>query len=195
MLERASKSKIYTPILNESCFSYGTFNKLTYTSDHGDRPAEKFSLLFGTVNVNIKSNWGNKVAEMLTCWKVDLCCLQETRWKRGSAHLVKGKNSTRKFFWKGDQSGFKCVGIMLAKKLINNVIFVTMYDHYCLWLRFLVETIIISVISCYPLQTALSTEEKDAFYNKTVNLVAAAPDEDEHSAGFEGVHRAMIMVW
>lgn len=83
---------------------------------------------------------------------------------------------------------------MLAKKLINNVIFVTMYDHYCLWLRFLVETIIISVMSCYPLQTALSTEEKDAFYNKTVNLVAAAPDEDEHSAGFEGVHRAMIMV-
>ena len=144
---------------------------------------------------------GNKVLEMLTHQKLDLCCLQDTRCRGGLAHLVKGKDSTHKFFRSGDLSGFGGIGIMLAEKWINNVISVTRYDCLCLQLRFLVGIIIVNVISCYASQSCQSAEEKDAFYNKIISLVAAVPNEEvllirgdfnghvgKHSAGFEGVH-------
>ena len=56
----------------------------------------------------------NEIDEMLTRRKVDLCCLQQKRWRRGSARLIKGNNTTYKFFWCGDQSGFRGVGIWLS---------------------------------------------------------------------------------
>ena len=87
----------------------------------GVRPTGKTSTRFGTVNVGTISGRANEIAEMLTRRKVDLCCLQETRRRGGSARLIKGKNTIYKFFWCGDQSGFGGVG-MLAQKWINNVI-------------------------------------------------------------------------
>ena len=98
---------------------------------------------------------------MLARRKVDLCCLQKTRWRGESARLVKGKDSIYKFFRNGDQSGFESVGLMLAEKWVNNVISVARYDRRCFQLRFLVGTIIVNVISCYAPQSSLSAEEKD----------------------------------
>ena len=55
---------------------------------------------------------------------------------------------------------------MLAEKWFNNVIYVTRQDQCCLQLGFLVETILVNVISCYAPQSTSSAEEKHAFYNK-----------------------------
>ena len=138
---------------------------------------------------------------MLTCQKVDLCCLQETRWRGGLGCLVKGKDCICKFFWSKIQFGFGGVGIMLAKKWVKNASYVTRYDHHCLQLHFLVGTMIVNIISCYAPQSALWTEEKDTFYSKIISWVAATPDEEklligedfnghvgEHYVGFEDVH-------
>ena len=83
------------------------------TSGQDGRPAGK-SIRFGTVNIGTISGRANENVEMLTRWKVDLCCLQETRW-RGSTQLIKGNNTIYKFFWCTDQSGFGGVGIILAE--------------------------------------------------------------------------------
>ena len=113
---------------------------------------------------------------MLTRWKVDLCCLQETRWRGGSARLIKGNNTIDKFFWCGDQPGFGGVGIMLAEKWVNNVISVKRYDHRCLQLRFLVRKTILNVICCYAPQSGLSAEE-DTFYVRVFSVVTSVPEE------------------
>ena len=167
----------------------------------GVRAAGKSPIRFGTVNVGTISGRANEIAEMLTRRKVDLCCLQETRWRGGSACLIKGKNTIYKFFWCGDQSGFGDVGIMLAQKWINNVIFVKRYDHRCLQLRFLVGTVIVNVICCHAPQSVLPVDEKDTFYERLFSVVASVPEEEmlvlggdfnghvgEPSARFEGVH-------
>ena len=106
---------------------------------------------------------------MLTQWRVDLCCLQETRWEGWSVCLFKGNNTIYKFFWYGDQSGFGGVG-MLAEKWVkyvisvkrydhcclqlcfNCVISVKRYDHCCLQLCFMVGKTILNVICCYALE-------------------------------------------
>ena len=53
----------------------------------GVRPAGKSPIRFGTVNVGTISGRTNEIAEMLTQRKVDLFCLQETRWKGEEYHL------------------------------------------------------------------------------------------------------------
>ena len=85
----------------------------------GVRPAEKSPIRFETVNVGTINGRANEIAEMLTRRKVDLSCLQKTRWRGESARLIKGKNTIYKFFWCEDQSGFGGVGIMLAQKWIT----------------------------------------------------------------------------
>ena len=166
----------------------------------GVRPAGKSPIRFGTVNVGTISARANEIAEMLTRRKVDLCCLQETRWRGGTARLIKGKSTIYKFFWFGDQSGFGGVGIMLAQKWINNVISVKRYDHRCLQLRFLV----VNVVCCYA-PSSLSVDERDTFYERLFSVVASVPEEEmlvlgvdfnghvgEPSAGFEGVQTRMV---
>ena len=84
--------------------------------------------------------------------------------------------------------------------MLNVNVIVTRHDHHCLQLPFLVGTTV-NVISCYVLQSGLSADEKDTFFNKIISLVAALPDKEmlliggdfnghvgEHSAGFSGVH-------
>ena len=98
---------------------------------------------------------------MLTRQRVEPCCLQETRWRGGSARLIKANNSIYKFFWCGDQSGFGGVGTMLAEKWVNNAISVKRYDY-----------------RCYAPQSGLSAEEKDIFYERVFSVVASVPKEE-----------------
>ena len=108
------------------------------TSGQGDIPAEKHRIRFGTVNVETISGRANKVVEILTRRKVDLYCLQETRWIGGSARLIKENDTIYKFFWCVDKSGFGGVGVMLAEKWINNIISAERCDYCYLQLCFLV---------------------------------------------------------
>ena len=101
------------------------------------RPTGKSCICFGTVNVGTISSRANEIVKILTLQKVDLCCFQETRWRRGLACLIKGNNAIYKFFWWGDQSGFGGVE-MLAEKWVNNIISLKRYDHRYVTLRFLV---------------------------------------------------------
>ena len=67
------------------------------TSGQGDRPAGICPIRSRTVNIGTINGRGSEVVEMFTCWKVDLCCLEGTRWRGGLIRLVKGKDNTYKF--------------------------------------------------------------------------------------------------
>ena len=167
----------------------------------GERPAGT-QIRVGTVNVGTMNKKSHEVAEMLSRRKVDICCLQETRWRGGSARKIQGRDSTYKFFWCGsDSSGFGGVGIMLAEKWIDAVISVDRHNHRCLQLRLQIGTVIMNFICCYAPQTGLSSDEKDTFYDQVLSLVAAVPDDEflliggdfnghvgESSGGFEDTH-------
>ena len=59
--------------------------------------------------------------ETLTRRRVDICCLQETRWKGSSTKLITGKDSVFKAFWIGNNKVVGGVGIFLCDKWIDNV--------------------------------------------------------------------------
>ena len=60
----------------------------------------------------------NEIVEMLSRRLIDICCVQEARWRGESAQKTAGRNCYYKFFWKGDDSGSGDVGALAAKKWI-----------------------------------------------------------------------------
>ena len=53
---------------------------------------------------------------MLSRRLIDVCCVQESRWRGESALKIVGKNSYYKFFWKRDDSGSVGLQILVAEK-------------------------------------------------------------------------------
>ena len=91
----------------------------TQKPGHGDRPVDYtrnrkrqyVKLRIDTLNAGAITE-RSEIVEMLSLRNVDICCVQETRWKGESARKVMGKNCHYQFFWKGDESGHSGVGIL-----------------------------------------------------------------------------------
>ena len=51
----------------------------------------------------------------------DICCVQETRFRKNSVRTINGKAARYKFFWIGKEKGSGGVGLFLAKKSADHV--------------------------------------------------------------------------
>ena len=70
----------------------------------------------GTLNVGTMRGKASEVVETVSRRGVDLCCLQETSWKKDGVKQIVGKDSRFKMFWSGNDTGTGGVGILLAEK-------------------------------------------------------------------------------
>ena len=59
----------------------------------------------GTLNVNTLRGRVCEVVETLSRRKVDVCCIQETRYRGGSCRTIKGKDTWYKLYWSGNDKG------------------------------------------------------------------------------------------
>ena len=62
-------------------------------SRSGVRPTRTCNLRVGTVSVGTMSGRVHEVVEILRHCKLDICCLQETRWRGGGPRKIKRKGS------------------------------------------------------------------------------------------------------
>ena len=65
----------------------------------------------GTLNVNTLKGRVCEVVETLSRRKVDLCCVQETRYRGGHCRIITGKDSWYKLFWSGNNKGTAGVSV------------------------------------------------------------------------------------
>ena len=74
---------------------------------------------FATWNIGNMSGRSAEVVETLHRRKIDVCCVQETRWT-GSGARVMGKGMSRyKFFWQGCKDGN---GLLFSDRWIDRII-------------------------------------------------------------------------
>ena len=73
------------------------------------------NLRIGTLNVGSMKGRSGKVADMAARRRLDFCCLQETRWKGGSARSLGKEGAIYKFLWAGCEEGLESVGILVAE--------------------------------------------------------------------------------
>ena len=74
---------------------------------------DKFRL--GSWNVGTMRGRSGEIVETLARRKIDVCCVQEVRWRGASARMITGKDSEFKFFWVGGETGLGGVGILVSK--------------------------------------------------------------------------------
>ena len=81
-------------------------------------------LRVGSLNVGTLKNTA-EVIETVSWRRINLCCLQETRWRGGllktQSRMFTGKNSCYKFFYANNKEGNDGVGIVLAQCWVANV--------------------------------------------------------------------------
>ena len=75
----------------------------------------------GTFNVNTLKGRVCEVVETRSRRKVDVFCIQETRYRGGNYHTIKGKETRYKLYWSGNNKGTAGVGVFVAEMWIEKV--------------------------------------------------------------------------
>ena len=77
--------------------------------------SESESIRIASLNVGTMKKKSSEVVETMERRRIDICCLQETRWRGGSARLLQGKEAKYKFHWSGNDKGLGGVGILTSE--------------------------------------------------------------------------------
>ena len=119
------------------------------------------------------------MVETLTRRRVDICGIQEVRWRGGSARLLTGMNSRYKLYWMGNQAGTGGVGILLAEKWIDKVFDIARVSDRILVMKICIDKVILNIISVYDTQSGLDSSDKDAFYNDLHSVVSRISSQEK----------------
>ena len=125
----------------------------------------------GTLNVNTLRGRVCEVVETLSRRKVDVCCIQETRYRGGSCRIIKGKD-TRKLYWSGKDKGTADVGVFVAEEWIESVFEVLRVSDRIILVKLIVGQRVVTLLSVYAPQSCLSDMDKDPFFDQ-LRAVAA----------------------
>ena len=91
--------------------------KTTRLSKRTSTPAtpKPRKLRIATWNVGTMSGRSTEVVEAITRRKVDICSVQEVRWKGHGTRWINGRNSHAKLMYQGSEDGYGGVGIFLQE--------------------------------------------------------------------------------
>ena len=155
------------------------------------------SFRVGTLNVGTMRGKSNEVVETVSRRRVDLCCLQETSWKREGVKQIVAKI----LFWSGNDKVTGGVGILLAEEWWENVFEVVRVSDRIILIRVTIGKTVFVFVCVYAPQANLSDFEKDRFYQELQSTVAKIPASEQllvcgdwnghlgsQSTGFEEVH-------
>ena len=116
-----------------------------------------------------------EVVETLSRRKVDVCCMQETRYRGGSCCTIKGKDTRYKLYWSGTDKGTAGVGVFVAEEWIEKVFEVQRVSDRIILVKLIVGQCVVTFLSVYAPQSGLSDEVKDLFFDQLRAVTARIP--------------------
>ena len=167
----------------------------------GVRRISGFGVKFGTWNLGTICGRGTEVCEELRKRKVDVCCVQEVRWRGQGTRFLGVKNRRYKLWWSGNDSGMNGVGILVKEELCEKVVEIRRRSDRIMTLVLAFGEKITRVICAYGPQSGRPAAEKEHFYDElacewdlcsNTEMVLGLGDFNGHVGkwieGFEGVH-------
>ena len=100
-------------------------------------------------NIGTMRGRSSEIVETITRRNIDLCCVQEVRWRGASARHIIGKDSRYKFFWVGNNQGTSGVGVLLAEKWVDKVYDIKRVSDRIMLIKLLVGEVVLTVLSVY----------------------------------------------
>ena len=129
----------------------------------------------GTLNVNTLRGRVCEVVETLSHRKVDVCCIQETRYCGGNCHTIKSKDTRFKLYWSGNDKGTAGLVVFVAEEWIEKVFEVQRVSDRIILVKLIVGQRVVTFLSVYAPQSGLSDEVKDLFFDQMHAVTTRIP--------------------
>ncbi|KAK3548617.1 hypothetical protein QTP70_015563, partial [Hemibagrus guttatus] len=115
---------------------------------------------------------GRELADMMERRKVDILCVQETRWKGSKACSI---GAGFKLFYYGVDSKRNGVGVVLKEEFVRNVLEVKRVSDRVMSLKLEIEGVMLNVVSGYAPQVGCELEEKEIFWSELDEVMESIP--------------------
>ncbi|KAK3514197.1 hypothetical protein QTP70_009438 [Hemibagrus guttatus] len=136
------------------------------------RKGKSVGLRIGTLNVGTMTGKGRELADMMERRKVDILCVQETRWKGSKACSI---GAGFKLFYYGVDSKRNGVGVVLKEEFVRNVLEVKRVSDRVMSLKLEIEGVMLNVVSGYAPQVGCELEEKERFWSELDEVMESIP--------------------
>ncbi|KAK3556732.1 hypothetical protein QTP70_015066, partial [Hemibagrus guttatus] len=136
------------------------------------RKGKSVGLRIGTLNVGTMTGKGRELADMMERRKVDILCVQETRWKGSKARSI---GAGFKLFYYGVDSKRNGVGVVLKEEFVRNVLEVKRVSDRVMSLKLEIEGVMLNVVSGYAPQVGCELEEKERFWSEIDEVMESIP--------------------
>ncbi|KAK3539055.1 hypothetical protein QTP86_023495, partial [Hemibagrus guttatus] len=115
---------------------------------------------------------GRELADMMERRKVDILCVQETRWKGSKACSI---GAGFKLFYYGVDSKRNGVGVVLKEEFVRNVLEVKRVSDRVMSLKLDIEGVMLNVVSGYAPQVGCELQEKERFWSELDEVMESIP--------------------
>ncbi|KAK3541390.1 hypothetical protein QTP86_024010 [Hemibagrus guttatus] len=136
------------------------------------RKGKSVGLRIGTLNVGTMTGKGRELADMMERRKVDILCVQETRWKGSKARSI---GAGFKLFYYGVDNKRNGVGVVLKEEFVRNVLEVKRVSDRVMSLKLEIEGVMLNVVSGYAPQVGCELEEKERFWSELDEVMESIP--------------------
>ncbi|KAK3573402.1 hypothetical protein QTP86_024706, partial [Hemibagrus guttatus] len=136
------------------------------------RKGKSVGLRIGTLNVGTMTGKGRELADVMERRKVDILCVQETRWKGSKARSI---GAGFKLFYYGVDSKRNGVGVVLKEEFVRNVLEVKRVSDRVMSLKIEIEGVMLNVVSGYAPQVGCELEEKERFWSELDEVMESIP--------------------
>ncbi|ESN95647.1 hypothetical protein HELRODRAFT_179117 [Helobdella robusta] len=82
-----------------------------------------------------------EIAEMLERKRINICCLQEIRWKSNGVCHVNSDKEKYKLFWNGQKTAKNGVGIFVREPLAQEVLDIKSINSRLIWIKLRLENL------------------------------------------------------
>ncbi|KAK3553295.1 hypothetical protein QTP86_032750 [Hemibagrus guttatus] len=139
-----------------------------------DRMMEAFAQRYCQCNPGVfqSTEKGRELADMMERRKVDILCVQETRWKGSKARSI---GAGFKLFYYGVDSKRNGVGVVLKEEFVRNVLEVKRVSDRVMTLKLEIEGVMLNVVSGYAPQVGCELEEKERFWSELDEVMESIP--------------------
>ncbi|XP_051775304.1 uncharacterized protein LOC127525948 [Erpetoichthys calabaricus] len=125
---------------------------------------------------------GRELADMMERRKVDILCVQETKWKGSKARWIGGGF---KLFYHGVDGRRNGVGIILKEQYVKSVLEVKRVSGRVMIMKLKIGGVMMNVVSAYAPQVGCAMGEKEDFWSELDEVMNSVPKGQKVAIGVD----------
>jgi len=138
---------------------------------HDEEVRKGWHFRVGTWNVDSLTGRSGELVEALADRRMDVACVQETRWRGCGCRFFGAIGKRYQLFWMGSKAKTDGVGIFVAEKSVDSVVSVERHSDSVMVLKMVLGDCLLNVFTIYAPHSGKPNEEKESFGDDVFHLV------------------------